>query len=254
MEISKLLPTPRAHDNGQNVHFPERGLSLGAKIRTYSLAVSPVNPSPKLDEEKERKMTAISGQKCLGLFGNLGRDGSLVRMLRDLLLGAEAWYSDKCLLTWKVKGTKFSHLLYQLSPSMRHIDEIGSGLLPTVRTTEAEGGTIKNPEMSESGSWSRKNKNGIRHGIKVKDVIENLLPTASSRDWKGKREGKRRGFGADINDVVENNGIRTGLKLQPTFALWMMGFPGDWCDLEDGEMPRSKLQGMRLSRKSRKSS
>ena len=34
------------------------------------------------------------------------------------------------------------------------------------------------------------------------------------------------------------------------FALWMMGYPTDWLDLEDGEMPLSKAQEMRLSRKS----
>jgi hypothetical protein len=45
-------------------------------------------------------------------------------------------------------------------------------------------------------------------------------------------------------------GAKTGLRLQPAFALWMMGYPTDWLDLADGEMPRSKAQGTRLSHKS----
>jgi len=40
--------------------------------------------------------------------------------------------------------------------------------------------------------------------------------------------------------------------LQPAFALWMMGYPTDWLDLKDGEMPLSKAQATRLSLKSQK--
>jgi hypothetical protein len=58
-----------------------------------------------------------------------------------------------------------------------------------------------------------------------------MLPTASARDWKGKRNGAARGFGADINDIVENNGTKTGLKLQPDFVAWMMGYPAGWATL-----------------------
>ncbi len=47
-------------------------------------------------------------------------------------------------------------------------------------------------------------------------------------------------------------GQKTGLKLQPSFALWMMGYPTDHLDLKAGEMPLSKAQAMRLSRKSQK--
>lgn len=40
-------------------------------------------------------------------------------------------------------------------------------------------------------------------------------------------------------------GEKTGLRLQPAFAAWMMGFPMGWLDLEDGEMPRSKARATR---------
>lgn len=40
----------------------------------------------------------------------------------------------------------------------------------------------------------------------------------------------------DLTTIVhEIGGAKAGLRLQPAFALWMMGFPEDWCDLKDGE-------------------
>jgi hypothetical protein len=38
------------------------------------------------------------------------------------------WYSRRCALTWKLKGTKFSRLLFQLVPKTHRTDEIGAGL------------------------------------------------------------------------------------------------------------------------------
>ena len=119
---------------------------------------------------------------------------------------------------------------------MRRTEETGSGLLPTLRVSEAEGAPVKNAEM-RNGSWSRLNKDGVRHGVKVKDVLA-MLPTPRAGNPGSRPNGK--------------GGKKTGLKLQPAFALWMMGYPTDWLDLKDGEMPLSKAQAMRLSRKSQK--
>jgi hypothetical protein len=77
-----------------------------------------------------------------------------------------------------------------------------------------------------------------------------MLPTPQTRDWKG-AQGRASKTGAmDVPAKVEGTaGTKTGLKLQPGFALWMMGYPTDWCDLKDGEMPPSKARGTRGSRK-----
>src|SRR5580704_6987779 len=105
------------------------------EIVTSSRAVSPASHSAKPDEARERVTTASSGLKCLGLFENSGRDGSSVKMLRDFLLSSKGWYSNKSWLTWKVKVTRSNVSLYQLSPSMRRIEGIESGLLPTAQAT-----------------------------------------------------------------------------------------------------------------------
>jgi len=88
----------------------------------------------------------------------------------------------------------------------------------------------------------------LYHGIK-------MLPTPRASDAdKGVRspeghakERERRKNGVDLPTAVD--GASHGLRLQPGFALWMMGYPTDWCDLEAGEMPPSKRQVTPSSRK-----
>jgi len=68
-----------------------------------------------------------------------------------------------------------------------------------------------------------------------------MLPTprtAAARDSMHDR-GK-----SNLGEIVGEN---IGLKLQPAFVEWMMGYPEGWT-----ELPASKLSEMRLSRKSRK--
>ena len=75
--------------------------------------------------------------------------------------------------------------------------------------------------------YKRVSKQGVSHGAQLHDVMK-MLPTASSRDWKD---------GDSYDKVPENSllprrvGNRTGLKLQPAFVEWMMGFPIGYIDL-----------------------
>jgi hypothetical protein len=189
-------------------------------------------------------MTATSGRKCYELYGSFIRAGSSVKMLAASLLGTTAWYSNKSTLTWKVKITKSKRLLFQLSPSTPRTDgtEFGLSLIPkTPSASDAEGGIMEI-------------RPGTMGKYKLRDIVPHytkLLPTTQTRDWKG-AQGRAKKTGAmDIPALVEGTtGTKTGLKLQPAFALWMMGYPEDWLDLEAGEMPLSKAQATRLSRKS----
>jgi hypothetical protein len=128
--------------------------------------------------------------------------------------------------------------------------QIGMSLLPTPRVSEAEGSPVKNTEFN-NGSFSRVNRKGVRFGVKVKDVLA-MLPTPQSRDYKGAGAKGRDSVDSLIEKGVVKSevGQKTGLKLQPSFALWMMGYPTDHLDLKDGEMPPSKGRATRSSRKS----
>jgi hypothetical protein len=196
-------------------------------------------------------------------------------MLRDYLLGTRAWYSNKCALTWKVKVTKYNRSLYQLSPSMRRTEGIGSGLwLATPTATDAQEGMRKSTQQKEGSRHSITLRDDIARiammlptpvvkptedvvivPVAIKDgmTVPAMLPTPDShmergvaKEWKPIRpSGAHASF--PLNEAVA--GTKTGLKLQPGFALWMMGYPTDWCDLRDGEMPPSKARGTRGSRK-----
>lgn len=187
-----LLPTPEARNqDGYQRSGGTEWPRLGRVIATLSPEDFLVSRSATREEDKERMMTAISGQKCLSASGYSDQHGSSLKMLRDSLLGTTGWYSRQCALTWKKKDTKYNRLLFQLAPSVRPTDATACGLSRT------------------------------------------MLPTSSANDWKGAANSPNYHNQPRIQDIF--NGAKTGLKLQPAFALWMMGYPEDWLDLEAAE-------------------
>jgi hypothetical protein len=196
-------------------------------------------------------MTATSGRRCFELYAKRSPDGSSVRTLVELLLCAEVWSSTASVLTWKPRVTKSGRLLFQLSPSAPRIGETGSGLLPTPTTTDTE-----HPKMKINKKGRRLPTAGkTPHSVGLADRVT-MLPTPTARDSRG--TGKEGHPSRDTVDYLIEKGTRkgemvgkpTGLRLQPGFALWMMGYPTDWLDLEAGEMPPSKARATRGFRKS----
>lgn len=84
--------------------------------------------------EKAREMTAISGRRCLELFGRFVPAGSWAKTFSELLIGRRDWFSSRCVLTWKMRATKSNRLYFQLVVSMPHTKGIEYGLLPTAQT------------------------------------------------------------------------------------------------------------------------
>ena len=87
--------------------------------------------------------------------------------------------------------------------------EIGSGLLPTPRASDAEGGPTK---VHFDGTWYRLNKKGVRYGPKLKDVL----------------------------------GTLTGAPPSPTFYEWIMGYPRGWTVLNLSETQSSRKSQSKL--------
>lgn len=245
-ETSGLLPTPRAGKLTPQSR-PDFTPNLAYEIATSSQAVSPANPSLKLDEEKERQMTATSGRLCLNASLFTVHDGSSLKMLRDSLLGTTAWFSRQCALTWKKKDTKYNRSLYQLSPSVRRTDATASGLLlATPNTMDAMAPKTEKAVLREA-TVTRPGRTKFSN---LRDQIDKgmMLPTVRAREGnmgelgsKGMEHNNKKGY---LDGTL---GTKTGLKLQPAFVEWMMGFPEGWT-----EIPDSKLLEMRLSRKSQK--
>jgi hypothetical protein len=231
----RMLGTPRA---------TQANLSQALNHPAYGLTSSPeaflVSPSPTQVSVKAETIPASCGPKCLESFAMFAHVGSWRRMFLDCLVRKGEWYSSKCLLTWKLKGTKFNRLLFQLAVSTLRTGEIGSGLLPTARVG-GNGGASQN-EIDTGNPKCR-----------LETAIA-MLPILATRDYKG---GSQKSGRDTVDSLVETGatkgevGTKTGLKLQPAFALWMMGYPEDWCDLRDGESTPSKPRGTQSSPRSR---
>ena len=99
----------------------------------------------------------------------------------------EAFNSKRVKLTWKLKGTRYNRLYFQLVPStMPRTAGTAFGLLPTPRTTDVEGGAVKDVKTNDAGGYYRENKKGEKWGVKLRDVVESgLLATPTATDWKG---------------------------------------------------------------------
>ena len=120
------------------------------------------------------------------------------------------------------------------------------GLWPTPTVSDTEGGLVKNVEL-RNGSFSRKNKKGVRWGVKLKDDVNHMemFPTPTARDWKGKSGKGRQERKGNPKDTLPNavNG-----QLNPTWVEWLMGFPRGWTDLKHLEMPLSRKSQNKLER------
>lgn len=265
------------------------------------------NQPVKLDEEMERQTTAGSGRTLLQSSEPRNHAGASLKMLADYLLSSKVWYSKSCSLRWKIKVTRGNVSLYQLSPSVRRTEEIGSGLwLATPTATDAQEGMRKSTQQKEGSRHSitlrddiariatmlpsptssdattgsiigkndtfrqtkglprKVNQNGkdgsvglgrlmqmlptpvvkptedvVIVPVAIKDgmTVPAMLPTPCQRDWKGEVGASRQSKG--VADVVQGQagaGTKTGLKLQPAFVEWMMGYEQDWTNVLKGKI------------------
>tara|TARA_B100000678_G_C18105501_1_gene460615 strand:+ start:50 stop:814 length:765 start_codon:yes stop_codon:yes gene_type:complete len=229
---------------------------------TSSQEDSLVSHTVKQEKEKENRMNAICGQKCLEQFKRFNRPGLWARTFSELLIGQEDWCSKRCKLTWRLKGTKFNRLYFQLQVSTRRTKDIEPGLLPTAQTqglkvcnkkgktktidatllptpTEDsknnrtkkynQGGTpltaIFLPTPREAAARGNCMKN--RGKGNLEDEIPKMLPTPNAMEGK-KITGKE-----NQDSLTKRARSLTGKtsQLNPQFVAEMMGFPTGWTEL-----------------------
>lgn len=106
-------------------------------------------------------------------------------------------------------------------------EKSGNGLatsLAMLSTPQAR--DYRSADKPTSSNFQRKQKKGWT--IDLNSQIA-MLPTTATRDYKGTNSdehlAKERGHHDQLPNALKMN---TGLKLQPAFAAWMMGFPEDW--------------------------
>jgi hypothetical protein len=91
----------------------------------------------------------------------------------------EAWYSTRCKLTWKLKGTKYNRLYFQLAPSTLPTEGIGFGLLPTVQTAD-----VNMDRFTTDGAKKRHDAGKFQTSLAVQAKV-GLLPTPQAIDGNG---------------------------------------------------------------------
>ena len=214
----------------------EISMERKSKISTSSRADSLASPSVLPGSVGAVRMTVISGLKCYESYEKRGPVGSLARTL----LGSSIWRSTKCYLTWKTKATPSSRLLFQLAPSKPRTGGIGSGslpaMLPTPVASEMTGAEYTKTVNYRNGVFERTSKRaGVRHGARLGQIIPRLheiLPTPKAQDSRAGRTDRGK---SNFGEVVQGT---TGLRLQPIFVEWMMGFPPGWTDASS---PRNSI-------------
>ena len=137
---------------------------------TSSAAASPANPTQAQANDLEKKMTATSGQRCCDAFERFSHVGSWAKTFSALLIGMEGWYSKRCKLTWKLKGTKSNRMYFQLQASTLHTEGIESGLLLTPTSVMTDEPPEKMRERAERNGY----KNGTQYG--------EMLPTPTTQE------------------------------------------------------------------------
>jgi hypothetical protein len=193
-------------------------------VTLFSLAGSRncVNRTVKPENDLERKMTATSGRKCLEQYGRFSRVGSWGKTFSALLIGTGDWYSTKCKLTWKMRGTSYNRMYFQLVPSTPRTEGIEFGLLPTPTTQEPSTPC----EITETGR--RMTKDGkSSHSLNL-GRLAGMLPTPQTQGLKiADEQGKTRFLDSKLLPSPHlSDGM--GSQLNPQYVEAMMGFPENW--------------------------
>jgi hypothetical protein len=237
---------------------------------TFLLEDSLANPSALPGKEKAQMMNATCGARCLEQYKRLNPNMSSQKMflVSRILMGD--WYSTRCALTWKMKGTKFSRLLFQLQPKTLRIAETDAGLLPTPTAMmdeapiekvdarnqkqmekgnspfilglgqQAMRGMLPTPTGMVGDAYADNSPNShLRHTPNLATLAsKGMLPTPATRDYKGANsiEHLRGENGTVMNHIGQLPNylkFHTGQtsQLNPRFVAEMMGFPPNWTEL-----------------------
>ena len=230
---------------------------------TFSPEGSHANHSQQQGNVKVQPITVTSGRKCLEQFGKFVPAGSWAKTFSELLVGMEGWFSSRCTLTWKLKGTKSRRLYFQLVESMPHTKDTERGLLlktPSAMDARSENLSKKEQKFGNSGTLAQEVQTGFIYkrrllptvqtqGLKVnqsgKTVFMkiSLLPTPTANDGKNATlPESQKNRSSLVSEVMQKKKYGQDSQLNPLFVQEMMGFPYLWTELpfQSGEQNQSK--------------
>ena len=203
-----------------------RQLTLDELI--YSQEDSPANPTHLQESEREKRTSATCGQRCCALFENAPRATSWAKTFAGLLVGMEGWSSRRCALTWKLVGTPYNRLYFQLAASALPTEEIASGLLPTVKTLDQQ----KQRTLNENGE-NVSQTTGTKYGIHLTQMAESgMLPTPTAFDYNTPRSQEA----WDKAKEKHGDALQNPLKQMAAFGM----LPTPKCQEERGNASKDR--------------
>ena len=138
------------------------------------------NHSALQEKENQQQMIVTSGMKCLESLEKQNQDGLLEKMLKALLISTKAWYSDRCLMTWKTKVSKANVLLFQLQASVHGIKGNESGSLERMwRTPTAEGDAGKRGLGKMTTLEAQQKNRTVTLSRQMRDVDQGIIKSPS---------------------------------------------------------------------------
>jgi hypothetical protein len=137
-------------------------------------------------------------------------------MFAACLIGTGAWSSRRCALTWKLWGTKYGRVSFQLRVSAHPTDVIASGLLlktPCAADAYTEGLSKKEQRFGNSGTLAQEVQSGFIYQ-------RGLLPTVKTTD-----SHKQRSLDENGENTSHTTGTKYGLHLTQLAEAGMLGTP-----------------------------
>ena len=137
------------------------------------------------------------------------------------------WYSTRCKLTWKLKGTKYSRFYFQLAPSTLRTEETEFGLLLTPSTIDIKPNEKRfqkrtNYRASVGRKWTP--------GSLTEQIFQGLLPTPTLQEYTNSTLPPSQIKRQNIAGYLLREGISAHSQLNPLFVEEMMGFPESWTE------------------------
>lgn len=247
--------------------YEQQTLQFGEDGLTCFPEGFPANRSARQGKEKVRRTTATYGRKCFEQFARFPRVGSWAKTFSELLIGTGEWYSNRCALTWRLKGTKFNRMYFQLAVSTLPIKGSVHGLLPTAQTQGLKvcknGKTVfmnlemlPTPRASKITGGDRADFTPSLPGLAIKGLLPTPNASEGAKYAKTYNPNSQMGKGltalamngmlptprafcykdmktdrgkSNLGEVIMSK-YSTGKtsQLNPLFVAEMMGFPVNW--------------------------
>jgi len=195
---------------------------------TYLQEDSHANLIVQQESDLGKKTSDISGHKCLERFEKLSQPSLWAKMFVASLIGMGDWSSKKCALTWRLVGTKYNRYYCQLVPSVRHIEEIEFGLLPTLMAHSRQ--TSKEQTANLDFGVVQIQDSCVKNAKKEKIMNAGLLPTpmAQSRQTtKEQTEQRQMKYGGKTRAMYLENFLAMGWLPTPVVSDMNAGRRGN---------------------------